>query len=154
MLTSLKDYLAILSGFLTPLIAILAIIIAYRQYEIQKYRVRMDLFERRLKIYQAIMNFMRYVRQHGSANDEQLFEFIDNSSLCKFLFKGKIKKHIDVLLQEALNLQEISITLSESNLPKGDDRTRLAKEKTMHFKNLRDQYDKTDELFMKYLKLY
>jgi hypothetical protein len=150
---SLNEFLTTLSGFLTPVIAILAVMIAYHQYKIQAYRVRMDLFDRRLKIYNAIMDFMNHIRRHGDAGNDQIFELIKQTVDSKFLFKGKIKLHIDSLLQKALALQEVNKQLANPSLLVGDERTRLVKEMTIHFKSLREQYNQTDELFAKYIKL-
>ena len=105
---TLTEILNILSGFLTPIIAVLAIIIAYRQYKIQKYRVRIDLFDRRLKIYNAIMDFMSHVRQKGDASNDQIFNLIERTIDSRFLFKGEIKNHIESLIQQALDIQEIN----------------------------------------------
>ena len=148
-----KHMLEIFSGYLTIVIAITATYIAIQQYYVSRYRVRIDLFDRRWKFYKAIMDFMRHVRQHGDAKDAQIQDFIDQTADSKFFFKGEIVKHIDLLLHHAIELQDINRQLSDHSMPVGDDRTRLAKEMTQHFKTLREQYNRTDELFSKYLKL-
>ena len=96
---------------------------------------------------------MRHVRQHGDASNDQIFELIEQTADSKFLFKGEIKNHIELLVRHALDLQEVNRQLNDHSLPVGDERTRLAKEMTNHFKILREQYNRTDELFSKYLKL-
>jgi len=153
MVCEIKTILSFLSGLLTPVIAVVAIIIAIRQFKIQQYKVRIDLYDRRIIIYDAIMNFMIHVRQHGDASDNQIHEFIEKTSKSKFLFKGEIKEHIDKLINKALDLQEVNKELSNHNLLKGDERTNFAKEKTRLFKSLREQYNRTDELFLKYISL-
>jgi|SRR3990172_6917781 len=147
-----KQIFEIFSGYLTIVIAITTTYIVIQQFLVSRYRVRMDLYDRRLKVYNAIMKFMRHVRQHGQADNDQIFELIEQTAESKFLFEGEIKDHIESLYQEALDLHEIHQELDHS-LPKGAERSRLAKEMTIHFKHLRDQYKRTDELFLKYLKL-
>ncbi len=153
MVCEIKTILSFLSGLLTPVIAVVAIIIAIRQFKIQQYKVRIDLYDRRIIIYDAIMDFMIHVRQHVDASNDQIYEFIEKTSKSKFLFKGEIKEHIDKLIKKALDLQEVNKELSNHNLPKGDERTNFAKERTRLFKSLREQYNRTDELFLKYISL-
>jgi hypothetical protein len=148
-----KHIFEIFSGYLTVVIAITTTYIVIQQYLVSRYKVRMDLYDRRLKIYNAIMKFMRHVRQHGDASNDQIFELIEQTAESKFLFKGAIKEHIELLYQKALDLQEVNRQLADHSLPKGAERTRLAKEMTKHFQSLRDQYNQTDILFSKYLKL-
>jgi len=148
-----KQIFEIFSGYLTIVIAITLAYIAIQQHLTEKYKIRIDLFDRRMKIYNSIMVFMRHVRQHGDAKNDQIFDLIDNTSDSKFLFKGEIKEHIDSLIQLALDLQEVNQQLDNRSLPKGDERSHLAKERTAKFKILRDQYDRTDELFSNYIRL-
>ena len=62
----------ILSAFLTPLIALLALWIAYQQFRVQKYRTRFDLFERRMKIYESVRETLVIVFRDGSVEKADL----------------------------------------------------------------------------------
>ena len=150
---TIRNILNILSGFLTPTIAILAIWIAYRQYKIQEYRVRFDLYGARITIYESIMKFLSTVRQKGTASDDELFTFLRETSRSKFLFKGEMEKHIDAIYDKAVELQYVQKQLSNEALPVGQDRTNFAKQAREHFKWLGEQHDKTNKMFIKYIKL-
>ena len=152
-MNTFKEYIEIASGFLTPVIAITTALIAYRQYKIQRYRVRLDLYDRRMKIYEALMHFLSIVRQKGDAPIDEIYTLTRDTSQAKFLFKGEIEKHIGSIFKRAVELESVNEQLSDQYMPVGPERTALAKQMTEHFKWLRDQYDKTDSLFIKYLKL-
>jgi hypothetical protein len=131
---TLNEYLPILTGLLTPIIAILALIIANRQFKIQEYRVRFDLYEPRMKIYESIMKFLKKVRQKGDASQDDLYDLLNETIHAKFLFKGEMSDHIEAIFKRAAELQYVQTELSNHNLPEGDVRTKLAKQMTAHFK--------------------
>jgi hypothetical protein len=149
----LKGFMTLFSSLLTLLIAILAVVIAYRQYKIQEYRVRLDLYEPRMKIYDSIMKFLSAIMQKGTATNDELFTFVRETSRAKFLFKGEMEKHIDSIYKVAVDLQYVQGQLDNQNLPVGPHRTAFAEKSTEYFQWLRKQYDKTDEMLTKYVKL-
>lgn len=48
----------VLSALLTPLIAAIAVYIAYRQFRVERLRLQHELYERRLKVYRAVQSFL------------------------------------------------------------------------------------------------
>jgi hypothetical protein len=149
----LSGAMRILAGLLTPLIAAIALFIAYWQYRLQEYRVRLDLYDRRIVIYEAIMQFLSGVSQKGTASNEELISLLRDTRQAKFLFKGEIERHINSIYDKALNLQYIRKQLDNEYLPRGPERDSLATQMSLHFKWLSEQYKKTDEMFLKYVKL-
>jgi hypothetical protein len=153
LMCGLKEFLIPHSGFLTPLIALLAGWIAYRQLKIQEYRVRLDLYEPRMKIYDPIMKLLTTVGQKGTATNEELVTFLRETSRAKFLFKGELEKHIDAIYKKGVDLHYIEAQLANKSLPDGPERTAFEKQKKEIDQWLGQQYNKTDELFAKYVKL-
>ncbi|MBI5021999.1 MAG: hypothetical protein HZB59_11240 [Ignavibacteriales bacterium] len=142
-----------LSGFLTPIIALIALWIAYRQFKIQEYRVRLDLYDRRLKIYEAIMKFLSGISQKGDSTWDEVLEFLRDTKEAKFLFKGEMKAHLDSIYNRAIKLQSVQEELKNKSLPIGPEREAFAKQMSEHYKWLKSQYKTTDELFLKYIRL-
>ena len=99
------------------------------------------------------MKFLSTVRQKGTASDDELFTFLRETSRSKFLFKGEMEKHIDAIYDKAVELQYVQKQLSNEALPVGQDRTNFAKQAREHFKWLGEQHDKTNKMFIKYIKL-
>ena len=53
-----NNWIDILSALLTPLIALIAVYVAYQQHKINKIRLQHELYERRLRVYKAVQTFM------------------------------------------------------------------------------------------------
>lgn len=142
-----------LSGLLTPIIALIALWIAYRQFKIQEYKVRLDLYERRLKIYGAIMKFLGGISKKGDSSWEEVLEFLENTNEAKFLFKGEMKEHLDSIYKHATELQYLKRDLNDRDFPIGDERTECGRQIGAHYSWFKNQYKKTEDLFLKYIRL-
>lgn len=68
-------WLAILQGLLTPMIAIITTYIAVQQYRASMLKMRIDRYDRRLKIYQETHKFITAVTSELDLEIRQLFEF-------------------------------------------------------------------------------
>ena len=66
---TLENSLNILTGFLTPVIAIIAIWIAIMQMRTHRYKVRIDLFEKRMKIFETIRESLGVILRDGSPEE-------------------------------------------------------------------------------------
>lgn len=88
---TLKEFPTVLSGFLTPVIAILTLIIAYSQYRIQEYKVRFDLYGPRMKIYESIMDFLKRLDRKVMLQMRNLFFFFKRQHIRNSCSKGKLQ---------------------------------------------------------------
>lgn len=116
--------LEVLSGLLTPIIAILASYIAYRQYRTAKAKLKLDLYEKRLKIFkyfktfiwQRITNLEFVINEH----ENELRDFEINTTESMFLFGDEIVKFRNDLIINGKNLikkeREIKRRIDEDNL--------------------------------------
>jgi len=61
-----RDWIDILQALLTPTIAVFVTYLAWRQYQIERQRVRMDLFEKRFHIFNSARDYMGriFAEQH------------------------------------------------------------------------------------------
>lgn len=53
-----KDAVALFNAFLTPLIAIVAVYIAWQQWQTNKHKLELELYDRRLRIYEEVRKIL------------------------------------------------------------------------------------------------
>lgn len=143
----------VFSALLTPVIALTTVTILILQYRLQRYKVRHELYEPRMKVYRSARDFLQHVLQSGNASSEQLSKLMEETSEAQFLFKGKIKQHIRELFNHAVDIQSTARTLT-SKFPYSEEHLNDAVQKQeAQFKWFMSQIDRLDELFSEYLTL-
>ena len=65
----MNEFLELLSALLTPVIAVVATMIAIFQYRTERQRWRLDMFDKRYPIYLATMSYISAVVQKGDMTD-------------------------------------------------------------------------------------
>ena len=84
----------ILSGLLTPVIAAIAVYIAYQQWQTNDLKVKLDLFDRRLQVYHVISNVIWSVIIDGQLNSNQLGGLHRTTSDAEFLLGKDVADYV------------------------------------------------------------
>lgn len=146
-----NSVIEILTAALVPLLGILTAYIAWQQWRTNDRKVRHDLYERRLSTYIAVMEFLACIMRSAQATDLEMQTFLQKTRESYFLFGRDICEYLDTLYKRSLKLQYCHTMLHGhiSNLPVGDERTRLAGEQsellmwfTNQFEIARDRFDR------------
>lgn len=141
-----------LSALLTPTIAVLGSLIAYRQWRTAQNRLKHDLFERRFSVYDTARTLLASIMTSGKAKDEELFKFLSGTREAKWLLDANVAEYLDKeLYRKALNLQCLASELE--GLPVGDERSSNIHKQAEIKKWFLTQYEVLDEKFSAFLKL-
>jgi hypothetical protein len=68
----MEEFINLSSALLTPLIALIALWIAYQQMKSNRDKVRLDLFEKRMKIFLIVRESLGTILADGSSKEYQL----------------------------------------------------------------------------------
>jgi len=119
-----------LSALLVPTVAILGALIAYRQWRTAQNKLKLDLFDRRLVVYEAARDYISSVMTSGKTTKEKEFEFLAGTRGAKWLFDEDVTQYLDKELWH--KICDLGCLQSElDGMPAGEERT----------KNIRDQAD-------------
>src|SRR6266516_5413509 len=99
MTTGLPYWIEVLQALSTPAIALLALVIGYFQWRTSHQRAVVELFEKRMAVYDAIRAVMAEVLREGAIPDKAPGEFIRVVDKVEFLFGPEVKKYLDNLYQ-------------------------------------------------------
>jgi len=80
---------------LAPLIALMAVWIAYRQSQIARNKLKLDLFEKRMVVYQAVREALSTVAQRGNLTQEEQINYLVGTRSARWLFNSKIYEYLD-----------------------------------------------------------
>jgi hypothetical protein len=148
-----KDIITLLSAALAPITAVVALGIAYRQYRLEHIKLRQTLYERRLAIFNSAMQLLSHIMQDADIKMEQLFKFLAETNQSYFLLGEEISEYLTELYKKGVDLSTTNQRLHHSNLPGGEERTRLAHEKGELLKWFGDQFTVARKKFAKHLAL-
>ena len=93
-----------LAALLTPLIAIIAVYIAYQQSLTNRRRLELDLYDRRLRIYEATVEYISAVQASFRPTLNDHWKFRRTTAEVDFLFGSDIKGYLDELFKHGLEL--------------------------------------------------
>jgi len=137
-------------AWLAALTAILALWIAYQQFQTNRAKLRLDLYERRFRVFDGLSEFLASVYRDADVKIEDLRKFAVSTNEAAFLFGPDVSAYLDELRTKAGNLRVLNAKLHESDLPIGPDRNQAAKEKARVLEWLIAQFDASRERFAKY----
>lgn len=146
-----KDWTDYFSAILTPIVAVLAIWIAYRQYDTQQYQVRLDLFERRIKIIEDVRTVLTDIDKHYSGDPKnvnlELFRVAYRHSM--YLFSTDIQTYLKGIDSRIGSLEGIELELKKES----SDKETLNKQKDVIIVWLREQRPGHEKKFEKFMTL-
>ena len=141
-----------LAALLTPTVAILGALIAYRQWRLAQNKLKLDLFDRRLSVYEAARTLVASIITSGKAKDEEVFKFMVATREAKWLLNDSVAQYLDKeLYHKAIDLQTLAAELE--GVPVGEVRTKNVRAQAEIKKWLLAQFEVLDERFSPFLQL-
>lgn len=152
----MKESLTILSGLLTPLLAVVATYIAYQQWHTNQIKLQHDLYERRLAVFTTLMEFLSLTLLQGTKTEGLgMGTFHNKTRESCFLFGKEIPDYLDEVYNKAFRLYAMNLKFSPDNPPTGEELNRLMDEKDqLREWIIAELKTGARDRFAKYLKLY
>jgi hypothetical protein len=126
--------------------------IAYKQATIAEGKLKLDLFEKRFKVFDGARNALANVLRHGDIRPKDLDEYSAAVLDAVFLFNEEIEEYLEGLRKEMAGLYFINQQLEQA----GDDDQKRAKYADAAYKKmtkLTDELPILKEKFKPFLKL-
>lgn len=137
---------------LTPLVAIFASYIAWRQWRTAKNKLKFDLFSRRFAVYDAARSLLAAPLIDDTKLGGPLQDFAVSTREARWLFDQSVYDYLRKdLWGKAIDLQRLTAELD--GLSPGDDRNAKVQERAEIKKWFNAQYEVLDAKFDKFLKL-
>jgi hypothetical protein len=118
------------TAWLTALTAVIAAWIAYQQYRTARHRLRLDLFERRLAVYDSAITLIQSAVRDGNLQTDNVFTFVRDTRQAEFLFDQPVLAYIDALRSKSFRFRQLNEQLHEQRVPVGPERTKIVNEES------------------------
>jgi hypothetical protein len=106
-------WIQISQALAVPVIALVGAVIAGAQWYTAHRKTVMDVFDRRLEIYNAMRDVVSKVMQRGSCDDQLLFDFDKATDRVPFLFGKAVNAYVGRLRHDLIDLQ-LTSTMMQS----------------------------------------
>ncbi len=133
----------------TLFLSFAVVIIAWQQWRVADTKLRLDLFDRRYKIYDATKKFLAVIIREATFTDSQLFEFNAGTSDAEFLFEADLVAYLGQIRKRALHMRTAQQLFEP--LPVGDERSRHVQAAHDDLSWLSDQITAMTKTFTPYL---
>ena len=114
-----------INGVAISVIGFLGVYIAWRQWETTAYRYKLDLFEKRFVIYEAVIDFIISIRGGGKVIDVELSKFKDITLPARFIFNDEIADYLSEIKEKAIDLQTYAAEVD--GIEAGDEKIKTLK---------------------------
>jgi len=104
--STISPWLQLLQGLLTPVIGVIALYIAWQQWQGNKVKLVLDHYDRRLRVYQSVVGFLRLVLRDSKPEISELMKFPLDTAEAAFLFPPEIPEYLDEMFKRGLKLRQ------------------------------------------------
>lgn len=141
----------VIEPILVIVIAGVVTYIAWQQWQTNRLRLKNELFDRRMKYYEAARDFLVSVGVNARVKEEEFKKFLIQIRSSRFLFGKEIEAYFDTVRKVATDT--LVAHAEFQNLPQGVERSKLVKNHSANVQWLVDQHEPLAEKFDQYLKI-
>ena len=143
---------AYVTALMVPLVALIAAGVALLQWRLAQNKLKLDLFDRRFRVYEAAREFLSSIMSSGRAKDDELQKLLQATREAKWLLDASLADYLDKdLYHNAVHLQTHEAELE--GLPPGDERSSNVQAQRKLKEWFLAQYKVLDDRFGPYLQL-
>jgi hypothetical protein len=121
----------ITQGGIAIVLAIFIAFVAFRQWQTARNKLKLDLFDRRWRIYDGTRDAIAYTLRENHIPMQQYIEFAALIQDADFLFNEPIHKYLQKIKEEINSLTSISTRLSDNTLQDRDKLIEIKYQKTI-----------------------
>ena len=138
---------------LPSVIAVIAVYIAYQQWHTNALKSKLDLFDRRFRVFLEVRKVLSSVLPEATASKENFLKFRTGVAESYFVFGPEIEKYLDEIYFHGIKLAtaDYRYRLPKEERAEDHDPKKVAEEMNTHLTWLTEQLPVAKEKFKKYL---
>jgi hypothetical protein len=150
-----KVAITIFQGLLTPVVAGVAVYIAWQQWKTNKMKLKLDTYDRRQRVYQEVTKILGVVLRDAKVNTDELLRFRSAVVEADFLFDDDIPIYINQIYQHGLAFWRANTDYCDytKTPPPGYDHARIVEQMDSELKWFTEQPSEAKRKFHKYLNV-
>ena len=150
-----QQWLEISKGLLTPVIAIIAVYVAWQQWQLNKRKMKLELYDRRKAVYEELKKLFSIISRDATVDMRDLSTYWVNVSEADFLFGSDVTSYLKETYDHGVKLSYWNRQYKDytQTKPAGYDHDKVVEGMDSELKWLMDQGEPAMEKFRQYLNL-
>ena len=150
-----QQLLELSKGLLTPLIAIIAVYVAWQQWQLNKRKMKLELYDRRKAVYEELKKLFGIISRDATVNMRDLSTYWVNVSEADFLFGSDVTRYLKQIYDHGVKLSHWNRQYKDytQTKPPGYDHDKVVEGMHSELEWLMKQGEPAMEKFKKYLNL-
>jgi hypothetical protein len=133
----------------TLVVGLAIAVIAFLQFKVAHDKLRLELFDRRFKVYAATKAFLVQILRHARFDNSHLYEFYAATADAEFLFGQDVLDYLKQISHRAIDMDSFQKTYQP--LPVGDERSKWVSKEHTEILWLNQQLTDMSKVFSPYL---
>ncbi len=146
-----NEIFTLLSGALMPVIAIVALHIAWRQHQTAQGKLKLDLYDRRFNVYRGLMDLFAAVLRDVKVSHDELAKYRAETNEKQFLFDEDIVKFMTQVRDKAIDLRHVNQQMEKLSDGRENERRQLAEQDSELLRWFNEQEELAPGRFEEYL---
>ncbi|MBX9403027.1 hypothetical protein K4L06_17095 [Lysobacter sp. BMK333-48F3] len=140
-----------ITAVVVPVVALIAAWIAFRQSQIARNKLKLDLYDKRIAIYDVVRKTLGIATSHGKLTQDDEVEYLSGIRTAQWLFGPEVAEYLTKTLWHKI----VDFSLHNAMLSSTDreERSKHIHARAETIKWLVEQYDELDKLCGPYLRL-
>ena len=145
----------VLKALLTPVIAAVASYIAWQQWKTNELKVKLDRYDRRLRIYEEVKRILSLIMRDANVEVDELLKFRTATAEADFLFGQDIPEYLDQIYQRGLKLWQRNREYCDlyTTPPEGYNHQEVVEDMHVQLTWLTEQFTPAKNRFKPYLDI-
>jgi hypothetical protein len=145
------QWTAYVTAVVVPIIAVIGAWIAFRQSQIARNKLKLDLYDRRFEVYQTVQKTLGTITVRGKLGLGDEAMYLSGIQTAKWLFGPEVVVYLETNLWRKIVDFGMHNTMSEG--PPSEERNEHVRARAEVMKWLMDQHKELDRLCAPYLRL-
>lgn len=142
----------LIPAFITLVVGVVASYISHLQYKINKEKMRLDLFQRRLDAYEKLQQFLSKIMRNNDIAKADLPLLTEARYKARFIFGNEITEYLDEIWERSFEILSQQRKLDgDKSLPTGDERNKVCDENAESIEWMIAQMGVSWKYYRKYL---
>jgi hypothetical protein len=140
-------------AFVALVVGLVAGGISYLQYNVNRDKLRLDLFNKRLEAYEKLQEFYSSVLAEGTVKNEALPILAQARFKSRFLFGPEIESSFETLWKKAVHIRTLGTRMyGPGSLPVGPERTRVCEQESELVRDILDEMKEAPNRYARYMR--